>query len=178
MRRRCMQPGRTSPRLGRWRRYLPVGGILFCFRIRNIAVAVGGVESGDNREFAVYTDGNDLPKAVEELSTYPHRPWITVEFAGRVGRARRSLRSSSTPPRIIPISPTRCPRIIPIVGELSTEMGRLSPCVVESNVLHSTSPLVKRRRTYYASARGRDDQNSDEQLSTAPVVHKSWGRSG
>jgi hypothetical protein len=130
------------------------------------------VENGDKPEFALPASENDLPKPVEKLSTYPHHPWITGEFAGMMGRGPPALRCPSTPPRIVPISPTRCPRIIHNVGELSTETGRLSPALVESVVLQFAHPLVKRMRTYYASARGRDDQNSGNRLSTAPVLHK------
>jgi len=97
----------------------------------------------DNPIFAVVQSKNDVPKPVEELSTYPHRPWITRKFAGIVGMACRALRCPSTARRAIPISPPRCPRIIHNVGDLSTEKGRLSPEGVESPVLRFPHTLVE-----------------------------------
>lgn len=97
----------------------------------------------DNPVFAVVVSRNDIPKPVEELSTYPHRPWITHTFAAIVGMARRVLRRPSTAGRAILISPTRCPRIIHNVSDLSTENGRLSPASVESPVLRFPHTLVE-----------------------------------
>jgi hypothetical protein len=115
------------------------------------------VESGDNPHFAAWDWKNQLPKSVEELSTYPHAPWITAEFAAELGRGDASLRHLSTGAGIVPISPTRCARIIHKVGGLSTENGRLSPADVERDVLVSAHTLVKESRTYYASVWGDAD---------------------
>jgi hypothetical protein len=164
--------------VGRWRTYGPVGGILSYLSIGNVVVVVGAVDRGDNPEFAVWEDENDLPKPVEKLSTFPHPPWITAEFAKTLGRNGRALRLLFTSLPIIPISPTRFPRIIPKVGWLSPKKGRLSPYGVENDVLYSLHPLVKAMRTYYASAGRQLDQNRAVQLSTAPIIHNRTCTSG
>ena len=117
---------------------------------RRIVVVVGGVDNVENPAFAVSVRENGIRKSVEELSTYPHRRWITGKCAEIVGMERRALRRASTAGRIVPISPTRRTRIIHNVGDLSTENGWLSPGSVEISVLPLPRALVKWKRTYYA----------------------------
>lgn len=117
---------------------------------REFVVVVEGVDGGDNREFCRDTWKNYVLNFVEELSTYPHCPWITRLPAEILGMHRRSLRRLSTEERSIPNSPTRRTRIIHIGGDLSTEKGDLSPACVESAVLRGGGGLVKSLRTYYA----------------------------
>lgn len=117
---------------------------------RRIVVTVGGVDNVENSVFAVLIRENAIRKPVEKLSTYPHRRWITRGYAEIVGTEQRVLRRASTAGRIVPISPTRCARIIHTVGDLSTENSQLSPSGVESGVLAGLRALVKWRRTYYA----------------------------
>lgn len=130
----------------------PGGGILYDLKGERIVVAVGDVDTVENSSFATPARKNAIRKSVEELSTYPHRQWITGECAEIVGKERGALRRSSTATRIVPISPTRRTRIIHNVGDLSTKNGRLSPGSVESRVLPGSRTLVKWRRTYYAFA--------------------------
>lgn len=104
----------------------------------------------ENPVFAALVRKINIPKSVEELSTYPHSPWITRQFAEIVGIVHRPLRHLSTAGRAVPISPTHCTRIIHKVGDLSTENGRLSPEDVERHVLRFVYALVKWMRTYYA----------------------------
>jgi hypothetical protein len=122
-------------------------------KVRRIVVVVGSVDNVENSFFAVLIRKNAIRKSVEELSTYPHRRWITHRYAKIVGTERRALRRASTAGRILPISPTRCTRIIHNVSDLSTENGHLSPGGVESGVLLIPRALVKWRRTYYAFVR-------------------------
>ncbi len=111
--------------------------------IRILVAVVGGVDSVDNSIFAASVSKNDIPKPVEELSTYPQGPWITAEFAESVGMECSPLRRPSTGVRFFPISLTHYARIIHNVGDLSTEKRRLSPEDVESLVLRSPRTLFK-----------------------------------
>lgn len=112
-------------------------------RIRRLVVTVGGVDTVDNPIFAAGARETDIPKRVEELSTYPQRSWITSPSAEIVGMTRRALRQSSTGLRFVPISPTSHARIIHNVSDLSTEKRRLSPEGVESSVLRLARTLFK-----------------------------------
>jgi hypothetical protein len=140
-------------RAGVWMTHRTRWGILFHLKIGKIVVVVGGVDSVDKRAIPRYTGRNRLPNSVEKLSTYPQPPWISRDFGRSVGMTRIVLRLLSTETETAPNSPTHCTRIIHKMGELSTENGGLSPCVVESDVLRSRGGLVKTSRTYYAFLR-------------------------